>query len=131
MSPAAKRNEARPPPPPPPPEAASTPSVASNSRHVPDQDESVRPALIEAHVFRAFRRDLSNLSPQEAACAASAKKTPPPCANCKPPVSSRRMPASRMLPTSTSALSKTKPMMTSIPLRLASNFHSGKSRCAP
>ncbi len=31
----------------------------------PDQDESVRPALIEAHIFRSFRRDLSNLSLQE------------------------------------------------------------------
>ncbi len=30
-----------------------------------DQDESVRPALIEAHIFRSFRRDLSNLSLQE------------------------------------------------------------------
>ncbi len=29
----------------------------------PDQDESVRPALIEAHIFRSFRRDLSNLRP--------------------------------------------------------------------
>ena len=31
----------------------------------PDQDESVRPALIEAHIFRSSRRDLSNLSLQE------------------------------------------------------------------
>ncbi|MBV8864451.1 MAG: hypothetical protein JO210_03520 [Acidobacteriaceae bacterium] len=31
-----------------------------------DQDESVRPALIEAHIFRSSRRDLSNLSIQEA-----------------------------------------------------------------
>ncbi len=30
-----------------------------------DQDESVRPALIEAHIFRSFRRDLSNLSLQQ------------------------------------------------------------------
>ncbi len=31
----------------------------------PEQDESVRPALIEAHIFRSYRRDLSNLSLQE------------------------------------------------------------------
>ena len=30
-----------------------------------EQDESVRPALIEAHIFRSSRRDLSNLSLQE------------------------------------------------------------------
>ncbi len=30
-----------------------------------DQDESVRPALIQAHIFRSSRRDLSNLSLQE------------------------------------------------------------------
>ena len=31
----------------------------------PEQDTSVRPALIDAHIFRSYRRDLSNLSLQE------------------------------------------------------------------
>ena len=31
----------------------------------PEQDASVRPALIDAHIFRSYRRDLSNLSLQE------------------------------------------------------------------
>ena len=98
----------------------------------PGETEAVRKHLVEAKIFLAYRRDLNNLSIQEGRLRRQREKTPPRLLNRRALATAKpksvlmkpRAPTSRPITTAGRTIS-------TIPLRLGSNFHSGRSKFAP
>ena len=92
----------------------------------PDEDEAVRKHLIEAQVFLAYQRQLNNLSIQESRLRRQREKDTAALRELQESASSRPKRVS-MPPSANTSASPTKiRKWNSIPLNLASNFHSPK-----